>query len=46
VISNAYGKNPEMIKEYGQRMKWINQRQREIEAKIKALGEEKEQVNG
>jgi len=46
VIGNAYGKDPEMIKEYGQRLKWITQRMREIESKIKALREENQQING
>ena len=45
VLSNAYGKDPQMLKEYGQRLKWIQQRQREIETKIKQLGEEKDQIN-
>ncbi len=45
VISNAYGKDPQMLKEYGQRLKWIHQRQREIESKIKQLAEERDQIN-
>lgn len=45
VLSNAYGKDPDMLKEYGQRLKWIAQRQREIEATIKQLVEERGRIN-
>lgn len=45
VISNAYGKDPQTLKEYGQRLKWIHQRQREIESKIRQLIEERDRIN-
>ncbi len=46
VLSNAYGKDPQMLKEYGQRLKWIQQRVREIATKIKELTEERDRING
>lgn len=45
VLSNSYGKDPQTIKEYGQRLKWIHQRLREIETKTKDLAEERDQIN-
>jgi ATP-binding cassette subfamily F protein 3 len=45
VLSNAYGKDPDMLKEYGQRLKWIAQRQREIETTIKQLVEERGRIS-
>jgi len=44
-IANAYGKDAQLIKEYGQRLKWIPLRLREIEATIKKLNEEKETIS-
>ncbi len=45
VLSNAYGKDPQMLKEYGQRLKMIQQRVREIATKIKELTEERDRIN-
>jgi len=44
-IANAYGKDAQVIREYGQRLKWIPLRLREIEARIKHLNEEKERIS-
>ena len=45
VISNAYGKDPEIIKEYGKRLKWIPKRQREVATRIKELVAEKDSIS-
>jgi len=44
-ISNSYGKDPQMLKEHGKRLKWIPKRLREIESRIKELRVEKEQIS-
>lgn len=44
VMQKSYGKDPDIIKEYGQRLKWIPKRLREIETEIKELNKEKERI--
>jgi len=44
-MSNSMGKDKETLKEYGQRLKWITMRLREIEARIKELTEEKNNIS-
>ena len=44
-LSNTLGKDREILKEYGQRLKWINGRLREIEARINVLTEEKNNIS-
>ena len=44
-LSNTMGKDREILKEYGQRLKWITMRLREIEAKVNALTEEKNNMS-
>ena len=46
VLSNSFGKDPELLREYGQRLKWIPKRQREIAMRIKALFEERNRISG
>lgn len=45
VIADAFGKDPQLLKEYGQRLKWIPKRWREIEMAIKQLTEERSQIS-
>lgn len=44
-LSNSMGKDQLTLKEYGQRLKWIATRLREIEARINALTEEKNNIS-
>ena len=44
VMQKSYGKDPEVIKEYGRRLKWIPKRLREIETEVNALNKEKERI--
>ncbi len=43
--SMHHGRDPEMLKEYGQRLKWIQKRLRDIDSTIKQLGEEHDRIN-
>ena len=45
VMSNAMGKDPDMLKEYGRRLKEIPLRQRDIASKIKQLKEERDRIS-
>ena len=45
VLGNAYGKDPELLKEYGQRLKEITNHLRKNESSVKALKEEREQIS-
>ena len=45
VLANAYGKDPEVLKEYGRRLKEIPKRLREIESQIKQLQEERDRIS-
>lgn len=44
-LADSYGKDPQQAKEYGQKLKWIQGRQREIESTINRLNEEKDRIN-
>lgn len=44
-MSDSYGKDPETLKELGQRLKDIQSRQREIESQIKQLESEKQDIS-
>lgn len=44
-LSNSFGKDKEMLKEYGQRLKWIPKRLREIETTIRQLKEERDKIS-
>ncbi len=44
-LSESFGKDPEMLKEYGQRLKWIPKRLREIEMHINQLFEERNRIS-
>lgn len=46
VLANSYGKDPQLLKEYGARLKEIPKLQRLLAEKISALREEKEQIQG
>ncbi|HQO57249.1 MAG TPA: ABC-F family ATP-binding cassette domain-containing protein [Candidatus Omnitrophota bacterium] len=45
LLSNAYGKDPDLIKECGQRLKQIPKILRELESEIKRLTEEKDHIS-
>lgn len=45
LLANAYGKDPELIKECGQRLKQIPKILRELESEIKRLTEEKDRIS-
>ncbi len=45
LLANAYGKDPELIKECGQRLKQIPKILREMESDIKRLTEEKDHIS-
>ncbi|MCK5580726.1 MAG: ATP-binding cassette domain-containing protein [Candidatus Omnitrophica bacterium] len=45
VLSDSYGKDPELLKEYGKRLKQIPKDQRDIAARIKGLVEEKDRIS-
>ncbi|MCR4338111.1 MAG: ATP-binding cassette domain-containing protein [Candidatus Omnitrophica bacterium] len=45
VLGNAFGKDPNLLKEYGKRLKEIPIRLREIESTVKQLKEERDQIN-
>ena len=45
ILANAYGKDPEVIKEYGKRLKEIPKMQRDIATQIKDLKEEKDCIS-
>ncbi|MFP4473088.1 MAG: ATP-binding cassette domain-containing protein [Candidatus Omnitrophota bacterium] len=44
VLSNAYGKSPDLLKEYGRRLKEIPKVQRKCAEQVRRLKEEKEQI--
>ncbi|MBI4310098.1 MAG: ATP-binding cassette domain-containing protein, partial [Candidatus Omnitrophica bacterium] len=44
-MSDAFGRDPQMIKEYGIRLKEVQRRQREITVILDKLQEEKERIN-
>jgi len=44
MISNSYGKDPELLKEYGSRLKDIPKEQRLLSMQIKELKEEYESI--
>lgn len=43
-LSESFGRDPATLKEYGQRLKFIQQRSREIESALTKLREEKERI--
>lgn len=45
VIGNAYGKDPELLKEYGQRLKEITKLLRKNESLVKELKEERDRIS-
>ncbi len=45
VLANSFGKDPQLLKEYGVRLKWIPKRLREIETRIKDLLSERDQIS-
>jgi ATP-binding cassette subfamily F protein 3 len=45
VLQNAFGKDPQTLKEYGQRLKTIPKLLREIESRVNQLKEERDQIN-
>ncbi len=45
LLANAYGKDPELIKECGQRLKQIPKILRELESEIKRLTDEKDNIS-
>ena len=45
ILANAYGKDPEVIKEYGKRLKEIPKMQRDIATQIKDFKEEKDCIS-
>ncbi len=44
-LANSFGKDKALLKEYGQRLKWIPKRLREIETTIKQLTEERNRIS-
>mgnify|MGYP006301119493 CR=1 FL=1 len=44
VLSNAFGKDPSLLKEYGQRLKEIPKQQRRLAEHIRRLKDEKEDI--
>ncbi len=44
VLANAYGKDPDLLKEYGRRLKEIPVRLRDVKSEIKALEEERRRI--
>ena len=44
-IADSFGKDQQLLKEYGQRLKWIPRRLREIEMAVKQLMEERNRIN-
>ncbi len=45
VIADSFGKDQQLLKEYGQRLKWIPKRLREIEMAVKQLTEERNRIS-
>ncbi len=44
-LADSFGKEPELLKEYGQRLKWIPKRLREIDMQINQLSEERSRIS-
>ena len=44
-LADSFGKEPELLKEYGQRLKWIPKRLREIEMQINQLMDERNRIS-
>lgn len=44
-LADSFGKEPELLKEYGQRLKWIPKRLREIEMQVNQLIEERNRIS-